>query len=276
MAPGGPVLAGVDGSEQSLVAARWAVAEGELRQAEVRIVMVNNDPPRDDELWSMLEGAVEQFATEYPHLELYPKIARGHPAGELVRRSAEAQLVVVGSRGRSAFAQALLGSVSAKVATHAHCPVVVVRDHGCSGPVIVGLDNSPHSRDALQFAFEAAAARGTELVALQVWQYTEYAPVVAPLDSEWVPLKEDAERGLAEQLAGWRETYPNVDVRRVAQRGHPVAELTHASREAQLLVVGHRGLGGFTGLLLGSVAAGVLHHAPCPVAVVRDESSGRE
>lgn len=271
MDPTGPVVVGVDGSEHSLTAMAWAVGEAELRHAEVRVVMVNDDPTRDDELWEMLEGVAERSAAKSPRLEIYPKIARGHPASELVRRSSQARLLVVGTRGRSAVAQTFLGSVSTKVAAHAHCPVVVVPDHGGNGPVVVGLDNSPHSRAALRFAFEAAAARDAELIAMQVWQYTEYAPIVAPLEVEWRPLKEGAERDLSEQLAGWRETYPNVPTRRIAQRGHPVAELTHAARDAQLLVVGHRGLGGFEGMLIGSVAAGVLHHAPCPVAVVRDD-----
>jgi nucleotide-binding universal stress UspA family protein len=135
----------------------------------------------------------------------------------------------------------------------------------------VGLDNSPYSREALEFAFAAASRYDSELVAVQVWADVEHAPVVPRMENELIELRDEALRGLAEQLAGWAESYPNVAVRKVAQRGHPAAELAATSDEARLLVVGHRWHGGFTRLLLGPVAAGVLHHAPCPVAVVRSD-----
>lgn len=264
--PAGPVVVGVDGSEQSAAAASWSVDEAARRSAQVRVVLVNDRPARDDELWAELEGIVAQLSAEHPQLEIYPKLARGHPAAELVRRSAQAQLVVVGSRGRGAVAGTLLGSVSTKVATHAHCPVVVVREPRYEGPVVVGLDGSRHSQLALRFAFETAAERRTALVAMQVWQETHAEQPALDIDLE--EHLERVRRSLAEQLAGWREGYPSVNVRAVAQRGHVVGELVHAARDAQLLVVGHRGAGGFAGMLLGSVAAGVLHHAPWVVAVV--------
>lgn len=99
-----------------------------------------------------------------------------------------------------------------------------------------------------------------------------WAAPIAGID--WEALEDDVRRELAEQLAGWEQRYPQVvAVRSSVPRGHPVVELTNAARDAQLLVVGHRGHGGFTGMLLGSVASGVLHHASCPVAVVRGEKS---
>lgn len=265
-APARPVVVGVDGSEQSFAAASWAVDEAARLSEQVRVVLVNDRAPCDDELWACLEGNVRRLSTDHPQLKIYPKLARGHPASELVRRSAQARLVVVGSRGRGAVAGTLLGSVSTKVATHAHCPVVVVREPRYDGPVVVGLDGSPHSQLALRFAFETAAERATELVAMQVWQ--EPHAEQPALDVDLQEQLERVRRSLAEQLAGWREGYPSVPVRAVAQRGHVVGELVHAARDAQLLVVGHRGAGGFAGLL-GSVAAGVLHHAPGAVAVVR-------
>lgn len=269
--PVAPVIVGVDGSEQSVAAASWAVDEAARRHAQLRVILANDQPARDDELWETLRGTVDRLWTEHPQVEIYPKITRGHPAAELVRRSANAQLVVVGSRGRGPVTATLLGSVSTKVCTHAHSPVVVVRDPRHDGPVVVGLDGSPHSQLALRFAFDAAARRNTELVAMQVWQEAtvEHPPQVPPLDIDLEQHLERVRRSLAEQLAGWREGYPHVPVRAVAQRGHVVLELVHAARTAQLLVVGHRGMGGFTGMLLGSVATGVLHHAPGVTAVVR-------
>ncbi|TDD40863.1 universal stress protein [Saccharopolyspora elongata] len=268
-----PVIAGVDGSERSTTAAVWAAREADLRQAaQVRVVMVTDNPLQDDEAWEIVGGVVDQLAARWPQLKIEPTVVHGHPADVLMHLSGDAQLVVVGSRGRSTLSATLLGSVSSQVATHARCPVVVVRDHRDTGPVLVGLDNSRYSRPALQYAFDAASRYGTELVAMQVWQDVEYAPIVPRLEYELLDLRAEALRGLSEQLAGWAEAYPNVPVQQVAQRGHPVSELAATSEEARLLVIGHRGRGGFTGLLLGSVAAGLLHHATCPVAVVRGES----
>jgi nucleotide-binding universal stress UspA family protein len=269
--PVAPVVVGVDGSERSIAAASWSVDEARLRHAPLRVVLVNDQPARDDELWEALQRIVDRLAAESPRSEIHPKIARGHPAAELIDRSSQAQLVVVGSRGRGPVTGALLGSVSTKVAAHAHCPVAVVRDLPRDGPVVVGLDGSPDSQAALHFAFDAAARRHTGLVAMQVWREAnvEHPALVPPLDIDLEEHLERVRRSLAEQLAGWRESFPTVPVRAAAQRGHVVLELVHAARDAQLLVVGHRGLGGFAGMLLGSVATGVLHHAPSVVAVVR-------
>lgn len=267
----GPVIVGVDGSEPSRTAAAWAAEEAGLRDAELRVVLVNDQPARDDELWASVRGIADRLAAGRPRAKIYPKIARGQPAAELIRRSAGAQLVVAGSRGRGRVSSALLGSVSTKIAAHARCPVAVVRELPRGGPVVVGLDGSAENRTALRFALDAAARRGTEVVAMRVWREAnaEHPALVPPLDIDLEEHLDRVRRGLAEQLAGWREEYPHVPVRAVAQRGHVVLELAHAARDARLLVVGHRGGGGFAGLLLGSVATGVLHHAPGVVAVAR-------
>jgi nucleotide-binding universal stress UspA family protein len=270
-----PVVVGVDGSGQALAAAQWAANEADSRHAEMRIVLVNNNPAEDEPLWEQVEDIANRLSTGHPDLRVYPKIARGHPAAELISRSEGAQLVVVGSRGHGPLTGALLGSVSTQVAGYAHCPVVVVREPHEQGPVVVGLDGSPHSQAALRFAFETAAAHETGLVAIQVWQESnaQHPPLVAPLDVDLTRYLESVRASLREQLAGWGERYPGVRVRSVAQRGHVVLELVHSAHNARMLVVGHRGQGGFPRLTLGSVAAGVLHRAPWVVAVVRDSSA---
>lgn len=262
----------VDGSDPAQDAASWAATEAVRRHAPVRLVIVNDDPAREDYAEKALRETGERCRRQAPSLEVTEELVIGHPIEELLRRSTDAQLMVLGSRGHGGFADALLGSVSSAVATHAACPVVVVGGDlpAASGPVVVGLDNSAGSRTALGFAVHAAANRGTELVALQAWH--EEGLLAAPLPvADREQLQQRIERSLAEQFAGWSAEYPDLGIRRVVQHGHPVAALTDASRDAQLLVVGHRGRGGFAGLLLGSVAAGVLHHARCPVAVVRSE-----
>ncbi|MDA3644298.1 universal stress protein [Saccharopolyspora indica] len=266
-----PVFAGVDGSTSSIGAAMWAAHEADLLRApELRLVLASSDPLRDDEAWETVSAVVDRLASSHPRLEISPEVVHGHPADVLVRRSNEARLLVVGARGHSSLSAILIGSVSTKVAMHAHCPVVVVRDHRDSGPVVVGLDNSRHSRAALAFAFDAAARHAAGLVAVHVWRDVGYAPSVPTLSLEMTEVREQAQRVLVRQLAGWTEQYPEVPVREVVQRGHPVAELAAAAVDARLLVVGHRGRGEFPGLL-GSVAGGVIQHASCPVAVVRGE-----
>ncbi|CAM02655.1 nucleotide-binding universal stress UspA family protein [Saccharopolyspora erythraea NRRL 2338] len=263
-----PVVAGVDGSAPSTDAALWAAREADLRGIPLRLLLVNDDPGRAEQAAKALAEAASACREQVPGVQLAEETTQGHPIDELVRRSAMAELLVVGSRGHGGFVEALLGSVSASVAMHGACPVVVVRGHGTTGPVVVGVDNSRGSRTALDFAFEAASRCRTDLVAVQALPDAYFHPGPFP-HPDRDELRADAERHLAEQLSGWASTYPDVPVRRIATNEHPVAALREAAADARLLVVGHRGRGGFTGLLLGSVAAGALHHAPCPVAVIR-------
>jgi nucleotide-binding universal stress UspA family protein len=267
MAPDSPLVAAVDGSQQSVAAASWAATEATLRHAEIQIVLVNDVPERDEELRTMLQGIVEQVAAPHPGVSISQEIIHGNPATELIHRSEQAQVLVMGSRGRGPVASALLGSVSTKAATHAHCAVVVVREPRYEGPVVVGLDESAHGQATLRFAFQAAAERGAELIAVQVWEET---PSAVPISEDRLQRYRDrAHLSLTEQLAGWDQHYPEVAVRALTRRGQPVEELTQVAREAQLLVVGQRGSGEFAGLL-GSVATGVLHHASGVIAVVRN------
>jgi nucleotide-binding universal stress UspA family protein len=136
--------------------------------------------------------------------------------------------------------------------------VLVIRGQdNAVGPVVVGVDGSAGSGAAVGFAFEEAARRGTGLTAVHAWGALEGAE----------------SRVLSESLAGWSQRYPEVAVRQELVRGRPAAALIEQSRSAQLVVTGARGRGSFAGLLLGSVSQAVLHHAECPVVVVRTSSS---
>ncbi|MGW1679677.1 universal stress protein [Saccharopolyspora sp. NPDC002376] len=267
-----PVLVGMDGSEQSSVAALWASEEADLRDAPLRLVAVAQEGA-DEEAWEFLSDAADRCRSERPRAEIFEEIRHGRPIEELIWASGDAQLLVIGSRGRGRVAEAVLGSVSTAVAMHARCPVVVVRDARntfTTGPVVVGVDGSEPSRVALRFAFETASTRRSGLVAVRVWRpiNAEYSWAESPPGVSLFSL-DDAQRELADELGEWREKYPNVEVRGDVRFGHPVEELTSAALHSQLLVVGHRGLGGFQRLLLGSVASGVLHHVNSPVAIVR-------
>ncbi|KAA5834219.1 universal stress protein [Saccharopolyspora hirsuta] len=263
------VVVGVDGSPPSARAALWAGTEAARAGWPLHLVLVNDDPTRADHAERTVEDLVERCRRARPELPVTGEVADGHPARELVHRSETARLLVVGSRGHGAFREVLLGSISTTVAAHARCPVAVVRGAPRnSGPVAVGVDDSPGSQVALRHAFDCATRRRAELVAVQALPDAYFtADVYPPLDPQEIRTRADLH--LAEQLAGWCAEHPDVPVHRRVANQHPVAALCSAAESAQLLVVGHRGRGGFAGLLLGSVANGVLHHAPCPVAVVR-------
>lgn len=264
-----PIVVGVDGSELSFEAATWAADEAVRRKAPLHLLITNDDPARAEYVGTALREAGTRCRARSPELDLTESVTTGHPVEELVNRSSTAQMTVLGSRGHGPVATALLGSVSKSVTEHSAGPVVIVRGKGAaSGPVVVGVDGSPYSTAALGFAFEAAQLRDAELLVLRAWHS---AAEDYELDDSGTRerVQDLVERRLHEQVTGWAEKYPGVRIREVALRGHPVALLTDASKDAQLLVVGHRGIGGFEELLLGSVANGVVHHATGPVAVVR-------
>jgi len=169
--------------------------------------------------------------------------------------------------------------VSAAVAAHARCPVVVVRDGAPLArqrrPVLVGVDDTAHAAEVIGFAFDEAALRGVDLVGVRAWR-----PPSQPWRSDVRPLVLDVDeletaerRAVNAALDGWREKYPGVGVSVRVVPGDARRVLTAVSDDAQLLVVGFRGRGGFVGLTLGSVSHYVLQHASCPVAVVRVPTS---
>jgi len=161
----------------------------------------------------------------------------------------------------------LLGSVSTALLQHAHCPVAVVHSDGGAAPdapVVVGIDGSPASQTATALAFDEASRRGVELVALHAWSDVGVFPV---LGMDWRDRERDGEEVLAERLAGWQEQYPDVQVRRELVCDTPARWLLQECENAQLVVLGSRGRGGFPGMLLGSVSSAVAHAARIPVIV---------
>ena len=284
------VVAGVDGSECSLQAVRWAAAEASRRQLPVRLVAAHawpsgglvGDPGlgvdyravlRDVVLGHLATAAADARQVA-PELEIEQVEVTGYPVPVLLGESAHAEIVVLGDRGLGGFTGLLIGSVAVEVTAHASCPVIVVRgsEPDRTGPrpepVVVGVDGSPSSEAATAFAFEAASLLRVPLVAVHAWRDVLVDATMAPL-LDWDVIDSDEREVLAERLAGWSEKYPDVPVRRLVARDRPARALVEESGRAQLVVVGSRGRGGFRGLLLGSVSQALLHHAHCPVAVVR-------
>ncbi|GAA4208825.1 universal stress protein [Streptosporangium oxazolinicum] len=279
------VVVGVDGSFPADGAVEWAVDDAVRRGCALRIVHVCEPWPGDiplqtppgfrDSVTEYGQGVLERAAVlareRAPHLEVDTLLEAGGVIGVLRREAEDAEQVVLGSRGLGGFAGLLLGSVSLALAGHVEAPVVVVRGvpERIRGRVVVGFDGSDHSVVALEYAFEEAVRRGAGLRAIHTWQM----PVVGPSALVYTPLVEDllvAEQQVCvDALSPWRERYPRVEVERTLVCGHPVGVICEASAGADLVVVGSRGLGRFGSAVLGSVSHGVLHHARCPVAVVR-------
>jgi nucleotide-binding universal stress UspA family protein len=286
-----PVVVGADGSKDAEAALDYAAWEASRRRLPLRVVHgfvpsraygpaiagAEDVPPGAD---AVVRDVAAEVTRRYPDVDVTATVVAGNPAGVLTEESHAAALVVVGSRGRGRFAELLAGSVSAQVATYARSPVIVVRSPGFvpspdgkPADVVVGVDGSSGGDAALCFAFEEALARRGDLIAVYVWQ--EMPDDNLDAGSQRPNLDEtraEAERLLAEALAGWQSKYPDITVRRrTVHSYHPVPTLMEEARQASLIVVGSRGLGGFKGLLLGSVGDALLRHARQPVAIVHGD-----
>ncbi|MFI5569610.1 universal stress protein [Streptomyces sp. NPDC051740] len=272
------VAVGVDGSPSSLAAVDVAAHEALLRGARLRIVHAFSRPADlDPMIHGVLAEAEQRARDRAPGLEVARTVASGETLTVLRSESRHAVLTVVGGRGRGGFGDLLLGSTVVQLAAHGHGPLMVVRGRpGPEGPVLLAVDGSPAGAAAADFAFAEAALRGAPLVATHVWNtWSEPTPYEGPADPLNVVvdldrLRERHQRLLEEAVAPWRgEARPGVAVELRLERARVRRTLLDASREAQLVVAGARGHGGFTGMLLGSVSQALLYHADCPVAVVR-------
>jgi nucleotide-binding universal stress UspA family protein len=285
-----PIVAGVDGSDSALEAARWAADEAVRKRVPLRLLSVVQIPVASgyindaglttglldglrSESLRVLEETRSALVARRPDLDVGTDVLVGPPIPTLVEESGAARLVVVGSRGLGGFRGMLVGSTAVALAARGHCPVAVIRGGGRpTGPVVVGVDGSPASEAALGLAFEEASLRRAELVAVHTWlEHATDAAYAAALEPV---LKVDAlaERGmewLAERLAGWADKYHDVSVVRRVTRGRPIVNLLAAAADAQLLLVGSRGRGALAGVVLGSTSQALVYHAPCPLIVAR-------
>ncbi|KUI30558.1 universal stress protein [Mycobacterium sp. IS-1496] len=283
------IVVGADGSAAGKVAVDWAARDAARRGVPLTIVHVI--APKNIQMWIevpapqeylrwqaerstrvMAEAtAIAERAAEGRHLTVVKQVVPGEAKATLIDMSKDAEMVVVGSRGLGDWGRRLLGSVSTAVVHHAHCPVAVIHDedplmdHPDQAPVVVGIDGSAAAEHAIAIAFDEASRRGVDLVAVHAWNDVDYE---FP-DIKWVDYTDRGERIIAERLAGYCETYPDVTVRKVLVRDRPAHQLLQQSEGAQLLVVGSHGRGGFAGMLLGSVSSEVVQSARMPVIVAR-------
>ena len=309
------LVVGVDGSDQSMCALVWAAQEAERRHCPLHVVTAYTVPvfaassmdagyaTVDDSViregaQAVLDQSISKIAGHH-NIEIVPRVESGDAAGVLLELSEEAELMVVGSRGRGGFVGRLLGSVSAALPAHSKCPTVVVPlycaprldEAGVSAPkpkgepcpraeeiekvVVVGVDGSEQARMASLIAAEQAQSRG-----LPVRVVCSLPPFTGSLAWRPTPVDRDALHAeiMVQLNAGkaWLQShFPQLDISVELLDGPPVEVLIEASRTAELVVLGTRGRGGFAGMLLGSTSQGVLHHAKGPVLVVPDREDPR-
>ncbi|QMU76804.1 universal stress protein [Streptacidiphilus sp. PB12-B1b] len=282
-----PVLAAVDGSEESVHAASWAADDAVRRAAPLRLLHAGLwldqrpiDGGRGDDVQGearqMLADVAKTLLSNHPGLDIDTRLIHHDSVEGLVSAAADGQLLVLGSRGLGGFVGLLVGSVSLAVSARAETPTVVVRpEHGgaepSGGEVVLGVDTKAAADRLLEFAFAEAALRGSRLRVVHGWNLP---PTGSSLG--WVipppSLGADVEKAEAEELGRllqpWRERFPGIDVIEDVRFGGGARALVEVSGGVGLVVVGRRTRTHQAGWHLGPVAHAVLHHAKAPVAVV--------
>lgn len=278
-----PVVVGYNAKPHAREALVWAAAEASRRDVPLLVVYAANYPGMTlgpgpgllDPSPGALEAAEEVTArgvtealTAQPGLRVAGATNVTSPTQTLIRASADAGLLVIGTRGHGRVLGPLLGSVAFTVAAHARCPVIVVKADtrlrlvGLVREVVVGADGSPGAAGAVRFAADHAAATSSPLRIITCTGEPTPAGVSA-----------DELLGTAQQIADAsrqvvHRTHPQLDVATVVEHGLAEQTLVDTAADARLVVVGTRGRGAFQGMLLGSVSHAVIHGAHCPVAVI--------
>ena len=308
------IVVGVDGSDHGQCALVWAAREAERRRRPLHIVTAYSVPifaasgldggyatVDDSVIREGAEAIIQQAVDKVSgyNIDVDASVENGDASGVLLEMSETAELLVFGTRGRGGFVGRLLGSVSSALPAHAKCPTVTVplvcsdrlgettddkrirAEQAQEGHkrvdnvVVVGVDGSEQARVAVLEAADQAERLGATLrIVCAVPQFSgSLAWVPAPMDRQ--ALFDDIREQLEAGKAWLKSHYPNLSVESEVKDGSAVDVLVDASRHAELVVVGTRGRGGFTGMLLGSTSDGVLHHTKGPVMVVPDRDDPR-
>lgn len=273
------VVVGADGSPSSLAAVHWAGEEARLRHVPLTIVHVVSDAGAEEEPG----GEAAQVLAEAVSVGraavggdtgtvVETRQLHGKPVPELVDVSAAAQLVVVGSHGRTGRRDRAVGSIGVGLLHHARCPVAIVHDDvppkagPGRRPILVGIDGSRTSMSAAAIAFDEASRRAADLLALHV---CKDADTPAAHDPQSSTLEREAEDFLRETLSDLQQRYPEVAVHLLVRFANPSRQLLIQAERAELVVLGSHGRGALAGKLLGSVSTAVAEGSRIPVIVAR-------
>lgn len=278
------IIIGVDGSEQSRVALSWGLQRATERGASVELLHVADDSFLSESVAFLSEAqkaSEEMLEAERTYARslgfegtIHGTAVVGHPIVEVEAASKRADLLVLGEHAGSKWAGSFFGTRAVKIAAVAHCPVAVIPLGVTPEPgagVVVGIDGSEAAQAAIEYAAAEAARRSVSLTAVYAWM----PPLTPGLEYLWSEELVESQEAAAEEaisigVSGLASKYPDLEVRKKIVQSAPVAALLQVAEEAELLVVGSRGRGAISRLLLGSVSHGVLQALPCPVIVTRD------
>jgi nucleotide-binding universal stress UspA family protein len=278
------ILIAYDGSSHADAAIDDLRRAGLPREAEAVVVCVRQEAMAQEEAQTLAHAASQHVLSYFPSWKVQTEVRSGAPAWELIRMADDwkPDLLVVGSQGRSALGRLLLGSVSQKVVTEARCSVRVarasIRAPQAPARVIIGVDGSVYSDAAVDEVARRHWPEGgvVKVVSVVRLPFTPTEETRSLPDSYYSQL-EKAETGKAQtaitgasaRLKQSEVTQPEIESEIILGDAREKILDEAAQWEADLIVLGSRGLGGFKRFLLGSVAQGVAAYAPCSVEIVR-------
>ena len=287
------IIVGVDGSEPSFDAVRWAAYEARRRNAGLKLVSCYAVPAYGgvdgaiypssidvdtlkQESAGIVRHAIQVVGDIDPQLVVEGVTPMSTPVIGIATSAATGDEIVVGATGHSGVLNGLVGSVTTGVTHRAHVPVIVVPSGASTDlgeamrTIVVGVDGSPESLLALEWAYDEALASGAELNVVHAW-ICPYTISESSVREVRKPMEFAAAKVLQSSLdsLGSRLTDGLVVIHSTLCEQTPAEALLKEAEVADILVVGSRGRGGLRSLVLGSVSRAVLHHAVGPVSVVR-------
>jgi nucleotide-binding universal stress UspA family protein len=283
----GRIVVGVDESAGAAAALHWAVREAEVRDWSLTAVLAWGfldqhhaivgqpfDPSYGEaDARAALDSIIAAAVGTARAATVEQKVVNDLAARALIDASDGADLLVVGARGLGRVRTVLLGSVSQQVLHHATCPVAVVRDGILQSDeriarIVVGIDGSDTAGRALAWAVEEGRAHQATVEVVHAWSFPYAGTPNAAIAFDSAPVEDAARRTLDAAVDSADTSGLPAPITRTLTVGSAAASILQAAEGADLVVVGSRGLGGFKGLVLGSVSYQIVHYATCPVVVV--------
>ncbi len=285
------IIVGIDGSDSSFEALRWAAYEARRHDVGIRVIACYTAPTYGgldgavypssvdidvlkEEATADVHKAMEAVAAIDPRIVVDGTTLLSSAVVGIAESAMPGDEIVVGATGRTGLLNGVIGSVAAGLTHRAHVPVIVVPAGRPSleavKRIVVGVDGSPESLAALEWSYAEALASSAKLTVVHAWEYP-YDVSRSSMREIRKPMEMTAIKELQTSLEslGPRLTDGSVHIRPKLCEGAPTAALMTEACDADLIVVGSRGRGGLRSLLLGSVSRTMLHRALCPVAVVR-------